>query len=294
MIIEFNTLSKISKVADGVELHLKVFFLDPQPEQPITIPYFFSAGDNIDFVSHSDKKESIVFQRILVASSSQMRLQNVKVDSLVSLGRTILVNCCVQHDPEECIPAPPLQLQQPAIVSVPYKQDSYSVGNGSESIEYDQCVFAGKKPSGLSSRLSSFTSKKKKRLVTNLCPKTCAVSVAVVAGEDEAKIDLNPGDCAQFERKYNEKKSLGSWISMNILGSEIDPSPSSAMIEFQKGHDLPNLLLLHDDDGADIWSRYNQIKRQLGYSKASEAVGYDYQHQFGDIRKKIIPLWYNE
>jgi len=279
MILEFNSLSKISNAADGVELHLKVFFLDPQPEHPMTIPYFYFAGDNIHFVSHSDKKESIVFQRIFVASSSQMRLENIKVDSLVSLGRTTLVNCSVQHDPQEFIPAPPLK--HPAIVSVPYKQDSYSVGNGSESIKYDQCVFAEKRRSGLSSKLSSLTSKKKIRFITNLCSKTCTVSVAVVA--EEAKLDLNPGQCAQFQRKYNEKNCLGSWISMNILGAEIGSS-SSAMIEFQKGHDLPNLLLLHDDDGTDI------IKRQVGYSKASEAVGYEHQPQLGDIRKKMTHL----
>jgi hypothetical protein len=247
LIYEFSTLAKISSnTAAGIKLHLNVYFLDPQPEHPITIPHFHFAGESIEFINHSPNKKAIVFQRLFVAADSQLSLKGVQVNSLVSLGRTKLVNCIVQFDPKESIPAP--ALERPAFVGIPHKQVNYSVVGGSDRITYDGCVYPEKKQKGIRGKVSSalFKPKQKKGIITNFCRGVC-----IVTSGDDAEAELNPGGQVIFQRKYEEKERSGSWIKLTIQDSEAGTCPS-ALHWFSEGDDLQDLLFLYRDYSADI------------------------------------------
>ncbi|KAL7532368.1 hypothetical protein ACHAWF_004109 [Thalassiosira exigua] len=265
LIYEFGSLSKISVDVDSVRLHLKVFFLDPQPEDPVTIPYFHFAGDSIEFISHSQKKQDIFFQRIFVARDSHLALEGVNVGCLVSLGHTKMVNCIVQHFPDESICAPPLG---PAFVSIPQWQGSYSVGHG--LIKYDHCSFPpDRKRTGIfkkvvqwgkdashviSSYISKneeafspvsnpFESKQSQRIVTSFCPHVCTITgeFRLWFREKLPGEALNPGGLVVFE--------TGSFRSISITVDGPNAARNAHRLVLPPLGEQPNLLFVYADDG---------------------------------------------
>ncbi|EJK74592.1 hypothetical protein THAOC_03720, partial [Thalassiosira oceanica] len=240
----FNRFGKISRAVGNecdktIKSNIKVLFLDPQPEQSFTIPYYHFEGDSIEFINLSPVKETVAFHHIFVGKGSKMSLVGVKVGNLVSPGETELLNCIVQHNPANvhCLP----NLESPTWISIPAEQQFYSVGD----VHHDQCTFlGGQAGSGkkLFKQKEFMTFKEKKRTLTN-----CSGQAVSVCLEGLESVNVSPGQGFSFSLKrvkdcaitvQNGEVGLRASLSYDHMKKAVNA----------KGKGYPNVLFLYTDN----------------------------------------------